>query len=72
MVKVWNESSGNTLHIVYTNNHFEPPYTCYETLISFDCQNQNMCETKNDNMKKKPINKKNELQDKWKKLTWIF
>jgi len=27
-------------------------YTCYETLVSFDCQNQNMRETKNDGMKK--------------------
>jgi hypothetical protein len=72
MVKVWNKNNGNTLHIVYENNHFEPTYTCYETLVSFDCQNENMCETNNDGMKKEPINKKNELHNKWKKITWIF
>jgi hypothetical protein len=43
MVKVWNKNSGNTLHIVYENNNFEPTYTCYETLDSFDCQNKNIC-----------------------------
>jgi hypothetical protein len=47
-------------------------YTCYETLVSFDCQNQNMCETKNDGMKNEPINIKNELHNKCKKITWIF
>jgi hypothetical protein len=49
---------------VYENSDFEPTYTCYETLVSFDCQNKNMCETKNDGMKKEPTIKKNEFSNK--------
>jgi hypothetical protein len=61
MVKVRNESNGNTLHIVYENNHFELVDTCYQIVVYFDYQDQNMCETKNDGMIKEPTNKKNEL-----------
>jgi hypothetical protein len=56
MVEVQNESSGNTLHIMYENNHFELADTCYQIVVYFDYQNQNMCETKNDGMSKEPIN----------------
>ncbi len=59
MIKVRNESNGNTLHIVYKNNHFEFINTCYQIIVSFNWQNQNMCETKTDGVTKKPINKKN-------------
>jgi hypothetical protein len=69
MVKVRNESNGNTLHIVYRNNHFEPIDTCYQIIVSFNCQNQNKCETKNDGMTKIPTNKKNELHNKRKIFT---
>jgi hypothetical protein len=53
MVKVWKKSNGNTLRIVYRNNHFEPIDTCFQIPVSFNCQNKNMCETKNDGMTKK-------------------
>jgi hypothetical protein len=72
MVKVWNKNNGNTLQIVYENSDFEPTYTCYETLVSFDCQNKNMCETKNDCMKKEPTNKKMNFITNEKKLHGFF
>ncbi len=57
-VKVQNKNDGNTLHIVYGNNHFELADTFYQIIVSFDFQNQfNMYETKNDGMTKEPINK---------------
>jgi hypothetical protein len=57
IVKVQDENSGNTLHIVYGNIHFELADTCCQIIVSFDCQNQfNMYETKNDGMMKEPTN----------------
>ncbi len=54
-VKVWNETNiGNTLCIVYGNNHFELANTCYQIIVYFDFQDKKMCETNNDGMKKKP------------------
>jgi hypothetical protein len=58
MIKVRNKSNGNTLHNLYRNNHFEFIDTCYQIIVYFNWQNQNMCETKNDGVTKKPINKK--------------
>lgn len=57
---------------MYWNNHFELVDTCYQTKVSFDCQSQNMCEIKNDDMTKEPTNKNNELHNKWKRFTWTF
>jgi len=42
MVKVRDEINGNTLHIVYGNNHFEPTNYVIKQIVSFDCQHQNM------------------------------
>jgi hypothetical protein len=39
IVKIQDENNGNTSHIVYKNNHFEPTYTCYQTIVFFNCQN---------------------------------
>jgi len=45
--------------------------TCYQIEVSFDYQNQNMCETKNDDMTKEPTNK-NDLHKNEKYLHGLF
>jgi hypothetical protein len=64
------QNSGNTLHIVYGNNHFELVGTCYQITVYFNYQNQfNMYETNNDGMTKEPTN---EFHNKQKEITWTF
>jgi hypothetical protein len=70
MVEVQNESSGNTLHIVYENYNFE--LACYQIVVYFNYQNQNMCETNNDGMSKEPINNKMSFVKTLKNLHELF